>query len=85
MEQITYYAKIRDGFSRRNPSGIIRRRIVDGIEYHDAFTRNLLWEPTEYLKLYWLGHNDIDHFEITKEEAEAFISNLYLKKDSMLY
>jgi hypothetical protein len=48
----------------------------DGAEAHDeAFTRNLRWEPTEYLRLYELGHNGVDHVEISEREAAAFIES----------
>lgn len=75
--RITYYAKISDGYPRSNPRGIVRRRLVGrGGETHDeAFTRNLRWEATDYLRLYELGHNDIDHVEISEREAAAFIES----------
>jgi len=74
--EMTYYAKISDGYPRHSPRGIVRRR-VDGDRTHDeAFTRDLRWEPTEYLRLYDLGHNDIDHVRITEIEAAAFIEGL---------
>ncbi|MFD4274108.1 hypothetical protein R2B67_24185 [Streptomyces cyaneofuscatus] len=72
--EMTYFAKISDGYPRHSPRGIVRRRVKDDGRTHDeAFTRNLRWEPTEYLKLYDLGHNDIDHVRITEIEAAAFI------------
>lgn len=74
--KITYYAKLHDGHTRSNPSGILRRRTTDGISHDEAFTRNLRWEPTEYLRRYGLGHDDIDHVEITKREADAFIARM---------
>lgn len=76
--RITYYAKISEGFPRSSPRGIVRRRVIgNGEETHDeAFTRNLRWEPTEYLRLYELGHNDIDHVEISEAEAAAFIETM---------
>ncbi|GAA2488116.1 hypothetical protein [Streptomyces gobitricini] len=75
--RISYYAKISQGFPRSNPRGIVRRRIIgNGDETHDeAFTRNLRWEPTDYLRLYELGHNEVDHVEITEAEAAAFIES----------
>ena len=75
--RITYYAKISDGSPRSNPRGIVRRRLVgrDVKTYDEAFTRNLRWEPTEYLRLYELGHNDVDHVEISEREAAAFIES----------
>uniref|UniRef100_A0AAU2V202 Pentapeptide repeat-containing protein n=1 Tax=Streptomyces sp. NBC_00003 TaxID=2903608 RepID=A0AAU2V202_9ACTN len=77
--EITYYAKIGDGYPRSSPRGIVRRRFLDGVAYDEAFTRNLRWEPTEYLRLYELGHNDVDHVEITEEEADAFVAAVTAK------
>ncbi|MER6997092.1 hypothetical protein [Streptomyces sp. NPDC000410] len=77
--QITYYAKISESHPRRNPRGIVRRRIDEDQTYDEAFTRHLRWEPTEYLRLYNLGHNDIDHVKITEIEAAAFIESVTTK------
>lgn len=71
-----YYALVADGFSRTDPSGVVRRRRAGANVRDDAFTRNLRWEPTQYLHRYELGHNDIDHVEITQAEAKAFISRI---------
>lgn len=73
--EITYFAKISEGYPRSSPRGIVRRRVDDGRTYDEAFTRNLRWEPTEYLRLYELGHNEIDHVGITEIEAAAFIES----------
>ncbi|MEU9120036.1 hypothetical protein AB0C96_09265 [Streptomyces sp. NPDC048506] len=74
--QITYYAKVSEGYARHNPRGIVRRRIDEGQTYDEAFTRHLRWERTEYLKLYDLGHNEVDHVKITEIEAAAFIESV---------
>ncbi|MFJ8308823.1 MULTISPECIES: pentapeptide repeat-containing protein [unclassified Streptomyces] len=76
---ITYYAKIGEGYPRSSPRGIVRRRFLDGVAYDEAFTRNLRWEPTEYLRLYELGHNEIDHVEITEQEADSFVAAVTAK------
>ncbi|MFE2415180.1 pentapeptide repeat-containing protein [Kitasatospora sp. NPDC059408] len=76
LSGFVYYAKLHSGESRENPSGIARRSSADGIDYDEAYTRNLRWEPTEYFRLYYLGHNDIDHVEITRAEADAFIKRV---------
>ncbi|MEU2909106.1 pentapeptide repeat-containing protein [Streptomyces massasporeus] len=73
---ITYYAKFSEGYSRSNPQGIVRRRMVNGVAHDEAFTRNLRWEPTEYLRLYELGHNEVDRVEISEAEAVAFIEEV---------
>ncbi len=71
---VTYYAKIDGGHPRDNPRGVVRRRFLDGISYDEAFTRKLRWEATEYLRRYDLGHNEVDHVEITEAEADAFVT-----------
>ncbi|MGW2572817.1 pentapeptide repeat-containing protein [Streptomyces sp. NPDC001537] len=72
----TYYALITDEFPRTHPAGIVRRRRA-GLSFRDeAFTRNLRWEPTEYLRLYELGHNEDEHVEITEEEANTFVQQI---------
>ncbi|MFH8374006.1 hypothetical protein [Streptomyces cyaneofuscatus] len=75
--EMTYFAKISDGYPRHSPRGIVRRRVEDDGRTHDeSFTRNLRWGPTEYLRLYDLGHNDIGHVRITEIEATVFIKSL---------
>ncbi|WP_237305344.1 hypothetical protein [Streptomyces sp. SAT1] len=76
--RITYYAKVGDGYSRTAPLGIVRRRKVgrEGATHDEAFTRNLRWEPTEYMRRYELGENDVDHVEISEREAAAFIESV---------
>ncbi|MGC9442472.1 pentapeptide repeat-containing protein [Streptomyces sp. WG5] len=74
--RITYYAKVSEGYSRGNPQGIVRRRIVNGVAHDEAFTRNLCWEPTEYLRLYELGHNEVERVEISEAEALAFVDEV---------
>ncbi|MEV8022815.1 pentapeptide repeat-containing protein [Streptomyces sp. NPDC086554] len=75
----TYYARVDEEFPRSRPAGIVRRRRAGIITRDDAFTRNLRWEPTEYLRRYELGHNDDDHVEITSAEADAFVRRIARK------
>lgn len=77
--EITYYAKVSEGYPRNNPRGIVRRRIDEGQSYDEAFTRRLRGEPTEYLKLYDLGHNEADQVKITEIEAAAFTESVTAK------
>ena len=76
---IVYYAMFQGNFSRSNPSGVVRRRTVNGQTYDEAFTRDLRWEPTEYPRRYALGHDDVDHAEITPAEASAFVVTIAKK------
>jgi len=68
-----YYARLSVGRSGDNPSGVIRRRYEGDTLIDEAFTRNLRWEPTDYFDLVRLGHNDDDHVEITRSEAQQFV------------
>ncbi|OKI96664.1 hypothetical protein AMK10_08140 [Streptomyces sp. CB02058] len=70
---VTYHARVDDEFPRERPAGIVRRRRAGNSLSDEVYSRNLRWEPTEYLRLYELGHNDDDHVEITEEEANRFI------------
>ncbi|MHC5257644.1 pentapeptide repeat-containing protein [Streptomyces sp. UC4497] len=69
----TYYARVGNGFSRSNPAGVVRRRRAEAVVRDEAFTRNLRWEATEYLRRHELGHNDDEHVEITSAEADEFV------------
>jgi hypothetical protein len=72
--KVTYYAKIDDEFPRERPMGLVRRIHTEPLPTDEALGRDLTWHPTEYLHRYWLGHNDIDHVEISKDEADAIIA-----------
>ena len=70
---VTYYALLLDGFTADAPSGIVRRtHTVPATD--EAFGRDMTWHPTEYLRRYYLGHNDVDHVEIDEESAKSIIA-----------
>ena len=71
--KITYYATLAAGATRDDPSGIVRRIHTMPVPTDEAFGRNMQWHRTEYLHRYWQGHNDIDHVDITADEAQALI------------
>ena len=77
--KITYYARLGGVRTKDNPSGLVRR--IHGTPPKDeAFGRDLTWHPTEYLlRYYLLGSNDIDHEEITPNEAEAILNRWRIK------
>ncbi|MER6912644.1 hypothetical protein ABT354_13330 [Streptomyces sp. NPDC000594] len=75
--EITYYAKTDADKPRSSPRGIVRRRVDDEDRtWDEAFTRNLRWEPTEYLRRHELGHNDTEPERIGEVEAAAFIESV---------
>lgn len=74
-EPTVYYAKLRPGHPRSNPSGVVRRRGA-GTSRDDAFTRNLRWEPTEFLRRAAIGLDDTDFVEIPESEAVDFVLRL---------
>ncbi len=71
--KITYYAKLTAGGTREAPSGIFRRIDTNPIPTDEYFGRDMAWHLTEYLRRYWLGNNDVDHEEVTADEAQAII------------
>ena len=69
---VTFYATVDDGFPRERPMGL-HRRIHTTPPTDQVFAGDLAWHPSEYLARYWLGHNDIDHVELTVAEAKTII------------
>jgi hypothetical protein len=67
----TYYAKTRPGYPRSAPAGIVRRSGTGVTAVDEAFTRNLRWEPTEFLRRAALGLDDTDTDTDTVEITEA--------------
>ena len=69
---VTYYALLAGNRTRENPSGMVRRTHSDP-PVDEVFKRDLSWQPTDYLRRYFLGHNDVDHVEISEDEAQAIL------------
>lgn len=74
-EHTIYYAMVMgEKYPRERPAGVIRRRRVYGVDYDESFTRNLKWEPTEYLERHFMrGSSGEPPVEITEEEADSFV------------
>ncbi|MGH8962198.1 MAG: hypothetical protein ACRDWT_13585 [Jatrophihabitantaceae bacterium] len=77
MEQETpavqYFALLRDGGTAETASGLVRRTHTTPMPTDEAIGRDLEWHPTEYLRLYRLGHNDQAHVEVSAEFAAQLI------------
>jgi hypothetical protein len=73
MPEVTYYALIDEKHPRERPIGLVRR-IHTQPPTDERLQRDLAWHPSEYLRLYYLGHDPHEHVEITEEEAEAAIA-----------
>ncbi|KAA2267168.1 hypothetical protein F0L68_01170 [Solihabitans fulvus] len=78
METVTYYGLLYGDRPPDNPSGLLRRRVVDGgAPVDEVLSRNLTWEPSDFLYRYhMLGHNDTDYVELTEEQADAFVAKV---------
>jgi hypothetical protein len=74
MPKVTYYARIDKNHPRERPAGLVRRIHTEPVPTDEALHRDLEWRPTEYLRRYWLGHNDGEHVEIAEDEAQAVIA-----------
>lgn len=77
MEQeapaVQYFALLRDGGTAETASGLVRRTHTTPMPTDEAIGRDLEWHPTEYLRLYRLGHNDQAHVEVSAEFAVQLI------------
>ena len=69
--KVTYYGLL-DGDGKI--SGILRRTYEGPIPRDETFRRDLSWQPSEFLRRYYLGHNDNDYREMTPEEAVSLIA-----------
>jgi len=77
--KITYYAILAGGRTRDNPGGIVRR-IHGTPPVDESFRRDLSWRRTDYLKRYYMrGGNEIEHEEITPDEAEVILNRWRIK------
>jgi hypothetical protein len=54
---VQYFALLRDGGTAKTASGLVRRTHTSPIPTDEAIGRDLIWHPTEYPRLYRLGHN----------------------------
>ena len=71
--QVQYFALLREGGTAENASGLVRRIHTAPVPTDEAIGRDLLWHPTEYLRLYRLGHNDQEHVEVSEQFAAQLI------------
>ena len=75
-----YFALIRDGGTAQDASGLIRRTHTRPQPTDEAIGNDLAWHPTEYMRLYHLGHNDNGHVEITADAAAALVERWRAKR-----
>src|SRR5215218_847257 len=76
MLPVSFFAVVLEpGNPRDRPAGLVRRIHTAPVPTDESLHRDLQWHPSEYLRRYWLGHNELDHVEISEEEAEAVIAH----------
>jgi len=76
MLPVSFFALLLEpGNPRDRPAGLVRRIHTAPVPTDESMHRDLQWHPSEYLCRYWLGHNELDHVEISEEEAEAVIAH----------
>lgn len=77
MEQdeptVQYFALIRDGGTAEDATGLVRRTHTRPLPTDEAIGNDLDWHPTEYLRLYRLGHNDRENVEVSAEFAAQLL------------
>lgn len=75
---VRYFALLGNGGTAQNATGLVRRTRTRP-PTDEVIGNDLAWHPTEYLRLYHLGHNDIDHAEITADAAAALLERWRIK------
>jgi hypothetical protein len=76
-DKVTYYAVIDDLSSRERPAGVFRRTYTEAGGLRDeAFTRDLVWEPSWLLISAERGDLQHEFVEINEAEANQLIERL---------
>jgi hypothetical protein len=74
QESTTYYAVIDELSSREKPAGVFRRvYFADGGMEDEAFTSNLVWEPSSLLAASERGDMTNDFVDISEDEASQIV------------
>lgn len=76
VTEVRYFGILGSSAAGARLIGVMRRRIAASKTVDEAFTRSLVWAPTEYFELYRLGHNDEDHIEISGSDAAEFVRKI---------
>lgn len=71
--RVQYFALVDDGGTPEDAGGLVRRIHTRPAPTDESIGRDLLWHKTEYLRRYYLGHNDQDHVEVSEEFANQLI------------
>ncbi len=79
-DQIHYYAIVGRGRNQGNPSGLARRRRVDGQRVDESLRHNMSWGDTTVIAEWDRGEEITrDLVEISEEEAQALIERFRQK------
>ena len=74
QESATYYAVIDELSSAEKPAAVFRRvYFADGGMEDEAFTSNLIWEPSSLLAASERGDMTNDFVEISEDEANQIV------------
>ncbi|MGH9210632.1 MAG: hypothetical protein ACRD2C_08105 [Acidimicrobiales bacterium] len=78
-EEIRYYAAFGLGHGRDDPSGLIRRRLVQPGPVDEALQRDFTWRWTSGLMRWERGEIDSELAEVSEEEADRIIERFRAK------
>jgi hypothetical protein len=79
---VQYFALIPDGGTAEEAIGLVRRTYTQPMSTDEEIQNDLEWHPSEYLRLYRLGHNDQAHVEVSAEFAAQLIERWRAKWDA---
>jgi hypothetical protein len=76
-DRVTYYAIIDALSSREHPAGVLRRTYFEaGGRQDEAFSTDLVWEPTVLLVSAERGDMENEFVEITEGEANQIVDRI---------
>lgn len=75
MENLRYYLKVNENYSRSDPKAIMRRYSEGGRSFAEAYRFNGQgWTATDFFDKHRIGRDDDDFIEVSRDEADDAIA-----------
>ena len=80
MTETDYYAIILRGHTTSDPSGLARRRVLDGVVVDESLCRDMTWDRTSAIAEWDHGEGlTLDLVEISEAEARELIERFRVR------
>ena len=75
-EKITYYTMYLGGRTDQEPTGLLRRRELDGSQADEGIRRDMTWSRTPLIAGWERGDTTVELVEVSAAEAERVVERL---------